>query len=273
MQYMLSNALILLPKWTESCQRMRAEISLIHSASAVHHLNKMHKLTVSLLNIHCSCQRVWCSVHSRYLLWSIAESFTHHDKAMKCGMIFERFHWLVAADETKHIFFCCHTAYNTKSHLLPHYFAFSLHQASLDHPHSTSLLPASLPLLLSLSLPLSSNKETVTMRACVLGHGAKLYYWLAWWAALSLFLPHNPRNPSVLAANMTHTSGPQGHLMGGGLLSPLIISVHRQGHAFTYWQTHTFSHTHAHVYIRGNTTDEQKMDSGVGVQAHMDAYT
>lgn len=80
------------------------------------------------------------------------------------------------------------------------------------HYYNTPL-PLFFPLSLScsVSLPLSSNKETVTMRACVLGHGERLCYWLAWWAAFSLFLSHNPHNPPVLAANTTHTSGPQGH--------------------------------------------------------------
>ena len=178
-----------------SCQRMKTEINWICAGSAAHHLNRMHLLTVALLNMqHISPSSSLIqnsskvhSVNSPYRAW------LYHlhslDEVIKCRLIFEcSSTWKQLTKQN--------ISYSCIMHIIQ------------KHTHSLIILPS---LSLSLSLPLSSNKETATMRARVLGHGAKLCYWLASWAALSLFLPHNPCNPSVLAANTTHTSGPQGH--------------------------------------------------------------
>lgn len=86
---------------------------------------------------------------------------------------------------------------------------------------------------LQLLLPLSSNKETVTMTLSVLRHVEKLCYWLTWWAALSLFLSHNPHNPSVLAANTTHSTRPQGQWMGA-YCRHLLCQCTERGFASAY---------------------------------------
>lgn len=93
-----------------------------------------------------------------------------------------------------------------------------------------------------ISWPLSLSLPLLTIRSGVLAHGERLRYWQARRAALSSFLPHNPHNPSVLAANTAHSSGPQGHLLGGAAFC----------HHLSYQCTHgaVLSLTDAQIYAQ-----------------------
>ena len=98
---------------------------------------------------------------------------------------------------------------------------------------------------------------------------SRLHYWLAWWAALSLSLPYDPCNPSVSAANTTHTSGNRrGFGTGGrtvdchyirlrrsrGAPSPLT-HTHTRTHVFMHTRlcAHTCTDTHAHLQTHTHT--------------------
>lgn len=168
-------------------------------------------------------------------------------------------HWLAEADRNVHTPIETHI-FSHSSLSLFHLFSLS---CCLSPSSSRSLppvklclsIPLSFSLFLSLSLslrfslhlplPLSSSKETVTMWACVLGHGAKLRYWLAWWAALCLLLPHSPCNPSVLAANTTHNVRTTGALDRGPTVATYYIRAQAGPclHSLTRIQTQTHMHT------------------------------
>lgn len=78
-----------------SCQRMKTEIYLICAGSAAHHLNRMHLLTVALLNMqHISPSSSLIqnsskvhTVNSPYRAWLY--HLQSRDEVIKCRLIFE----------------------------------------------------------------------------------------------------------------------------------------------------------------------------------------